>query len=116
MNTVGVVKSFATIALLLAFLIVLPAAREDEANQATKVTFDQPVQIPGRALPAGAYWFILPEDVTEHCGVRIFNPDRTTLYATLFTINAERLQSTGHTTFMRAHRGPAVRAVHHSQC
>jgi len=107
MNKVAVVKSFATIGLLLAFLIVLPAARADEANQATKVTFDQPVQIPGRVLPAGTYWFILPEDVTEHYLVRIFNSDRTTLYATLFTISGERLQATGHTTFRFAHRGPA---------
>ena len=38
MNKVGVVKSFATVALLLAFLIALPAARADEANQTTKVT------------------------------------------------------------------------------
>jgi hypothetical protein len=107
MNKVGVLKSFATIALLLAFLIALPAARADEANQATKVTFDQPVQIPGRVLPAGTYWFILPQDVTQHYLVRIFNSDRTTLYATLFAINAERLQSTGHTTFIFAHPGSA---------
>ena len=46
MNKVGVVRSFATIALLLAFLIVLPAARANEADQATQVRFDQPVQIP----------------------------------------------------------------------
>ncbi|MGA8104280.1 MAG: hypothetical protein WB869_19115 [Candidatus Acidiferrales bacterium] len=46
MSKVGVVRSLATIASLLAFLIVLPAARADEANQATKVRFDQPVQIP----------------------------------------------------------------------
>jgi hypothetical protein len=103
MNKVGVVKSFATIALLLAFLIALPAAGADEENQATKVTFDQPIQIPGRVLPAGTYWFILPQDVTQHYLVRIFNSDRTTQYATLFTINAERLQSTGHTTFIFAH-------------
>jgi hypothetical protein len=31
--------------LLLAFLLVLPAARADEKNQATKVTFDQAVQL-----------------------------------------------------------------------
>jgi hypothetical protein len=107
MNKVGVVKSFATMTLLLAFLIALPAARADEANQATKVTFDRPVQIPGRVLPAGTYWLILPQDVTQHYLVRIFNSDRTTLYATLFTINAARLQPTGHTTFILAHPASA---------
>jgi hypothetical protein len=107
MNKVAVVKSFATIALLLAFSIVLPGARADEANQATKVTFDQPVQIPGRVLPAGTYWFILPQDVTQHYLVRIFSSDRTMLYATLFTINAERPKPTDHTGFTFAERGSA---------
>ncbi len=66
MNKVGVVTSLATIALLLPFLIVLPAARADESDQATKVTFDQPVQVPGRVLPAGTYGFVLPADINEH--------------------------------------------------
>jgi hypothetical protein len=107
MNKVGVVKSFATIALLLAFLIALPAARADEANQATKVTFDQPVQIPGRVLPAGTYWFILPQDASQHFLVRIFGSDRTTLYATLFTIGAERPQPADYSVFTFAERGSA---------
>jgi Protein of unknown function (DUF2911) len=107
MNKVAVVKSFATIALLLAFSIVLPGARADKANQATKVTFDQPVQIPGRVLPAGTYWFILPQDVTQHYLVRIFSSDRTMLYATVFTINAERPEPTDHTAFTFTERGSA---------
>jgi hypothetical protein len=107
MNKVGVVKSFATIALLIAFLIALPAARADEANQATKVTFDQPIQIPGRVLPAGTYWFILPQDASQHYLVRIFSSDRTTLYATLFTIGAERPEPADHSAFTFAQRGSA---------
>ena len=50
---------------------------------------------------------MLPQDVTQHYLVRIFSSDRTTLYATLFTINAERRQSTDHTTFIFAERGSA---------
>jgi len=107
MKEVAVVKNFATIPFLLAFLIVLPAARADESNQATKVTFNEPVQIPGRVLPAGTYWFILPQDVNEHYEVRIFNSDRTVLYATLFTISAERLKPTNNSAFTFAERGPA---------
>ena len=53
MSKVGVVRSLATIALLLAFLIVLPAAPADETNQATKVRFDQPVQIPRTRTACG---------------------------------------------------------------
>jgi len=105
MKEVAVVRNFAVLALLLAFLIGLPAARADLANQATKVTFSQAVQIPGRVLPAGTYWFVLPEDVTEHFEVRIFNADRTMLYATVFTTDAQRVQTTGHGAFIFAERG-----------
>jgi len=107
MKKAAAVKNIATIAFLLAFLIVLPAARADESDQATKVTFNQPVQIPGRVLPAGTYWFISPQDVHEHYQVRIFNSDRTMIYATLLTIDAERLQPTGNSNFTFADRGSA---------
>jgi Protein of unknown function (DUF2911) len=99
MKEVTVVRKFATIALLLAFLIMLPAARADEANQATRVTFSQPVQIPGRVLPAGTYWFILPENVDDHNEVRICNADRTIFYGTVLTASATRLQARDETTF-----------------
>ncbi|MGA7624179.1 MAG: hypothetical protein WB630_18940 [Candidatus Acidiferrales bacterium] len=107
MKRVTVVKSFATIVFLLAFLIVLPAARGDQSDQATKVTFNQPVQIPGRVLPAGTYVFVLPAVATQHFLVRIFNADRTILYATVFTANAERSAATDSTVFGFAERGSA---------
>jgi hypothetical protein len=109
MNRVVIVKNIATIGLLflLAFLIATPATRADESNQATRVTFSQPVQIPGRVLPAGTYVFELPSDVTQHYLVRIFNADHTALYATIFTISAERQQATGNTAFTFADRGSA---------
>src|ERR1700743_2046080 len=99
MKRVTAVKSFAAVGLLflLALLIAQPAARADESDQATRVTFNQPVQIPGRVLPAGTYVFVLPSDVTQHYLVRVFNADRTELYATLFTISAERQQATSNT-------------------
>jgi Protein of unknown function (DUF2911) len=96
---VSVVRSFATIALSLAFLMALPAARADEENQATKVTFNQPVQIPGRVLAAGTYWFMLPNNADENYQVRIYNADRTVFYGTVLTINAERLQVTDKSAF-----------------
>jgi len=109
MKSITFVKSFATIGLLflLAFLIAMPAVRADESDQATKVTFSQPVQIPGRVLPAGTYLFVLPSDANEHYLVRIFNADRTELFATVFTISAERQEVTGNTAFTFADRGSA---------
>lgn len=105
MKKVTIAKSFISVVFLLAFLIVLPSARADQSNQATQVTFSQPVQLPGRVLPAGTYWFILPRDASQHFIVRIFNSDRTTVIATLHTINVERAVPTGHTEFTLAERG-----------
>jgi hypothetical protein len=96
---VAVVRKFSTIVLLLAFSMVLPAARASEANQATQVTFSQPIQIPGRVLPAGTYWFILPDNANDHDQVRIYNADRTVFYETVLTINAERSQATDKSAF-----------------
>jgi hypothetical protein len=105
MKKVTIVKSFITVVFLLAFLIVLPSARADQSDHATKVTFSQAVQLPGRVLPAGTYWFILPRDGSQHFIVRIFNSDRTALITTLYTINADRVVPTDHTAFTLAERG-----------
>jgi hypothetical protein len=92
-------RKFSTIVLLLAFLMILPGVRADESNQATKVTFTQAVQLPGRVLPAGTYWFILPQNINDHNQVRIYNADRTIFYGTVITINAERVQVTDKSAF-----------------
>jgi hypothetical protein len=69
-------------------LLMLPAARASETDQATKVTFSQTVQIPGRLLPAGTYWFVV-DPAFDSKIVRIFSQDRLTLCATLETIPSE---------------------------
>jgi hypothetical protein len=107
MKRASIVASFVSMLLLLAVLIVLPVAHADQGNQETRVTFSQPVQIPGRVLPAGTYVFVLPEEINDHFEVRIFNADRTMLVATLFTINTERSKPTDNTVFGLAERGSA---------
>ena len=82
-------KAFITLGLLLAFVAVLPSARADENDQATKLTFNQPVQIPGRVLSTGTYWFMLTNTQFERNIVRIYNSDRSTLIATLLTIDTQ---------------------------
>jgi hypothetical protein len=104
MKSKAVVKSFTTIAFLLACLIALPAARADEANQATKLTFNRSIQISGHVLPAGTYWFVLAS-IDSPSIVRVFNSDRSRLYATIFTVNAERLNTTDNTAITFAERG-----------
>ena len=90
---------------MLAFLNMLPAARASEGDQATKLTFNNSVQIPGRVLPAGTYWFIEVETSTSPKIIEVFNSDRSTLYATILTINAERSNPTDDTAITFANRG-----------
>ena len=98
-------KAISILGLLLAFVIILPVARADESDQATKLTFSQAVQIPGRVLPAGTYWFVLADtSIGSRNLIHIFNSDRSTLYATVSTITAERVQPSDHTTITFAER------------
>ena len=91
---------------MLAFLLLLPVARASENDQATKITFDHDVQIPGRVLPAGTYWFVLPYDISQHFLVHIYNSDGTVLITTLLTTSVEREKSTDKTEITFAERDP----------
>jgi hypothetical protein len=97
-------KTFVTLGSLLAFLILLPSARAAEYDQATKLTFNRQVQIPGRVLPAGTYWFVLDDNLDSRNIVEIFNSDRSMLYARVFTNNVETLTTANETTITFAER------------
>jgi len=99
-------KTVSILGLLLALAIILPTtARADEYDQASQLTFSQPVQIPGRVLPAGTYWFVLADvSIGNRNIIQIFNSDRSTLYATISTVAAERAQPSNHTAFTFAER------------
>lgn len=90
-------RKLITVAVLLAFLSMLPVARASEEDEATKLTFNQTVQIPGRVLPAGTYWFTLLDTASSRNVIQIFNSDRSILYATVLAVSAERLNKTDHT-------------------
>jgi hypothetical protein len=101
-------KVISILGLLFAFAIILPVARADQFDQASKLTFNQPVQIPGRVLPAGTYWFVVADtSVANRNIIHIFNSDRSTLYATLLTNGSARLQGSDKTTITFAERGAA---------
>jgi hypothetical protein len=89
--------------LVLAISILLPGLRADEANQATKVTFSQPVQIPGKTLPAGSYWIQLAR-IGDPGTVQIFS-EKHDLIATLFTISRDRREPTDQVGFVLANQG-----------
>jgi hypothetical protein len=75
----------------LAALIVMPsAARADQWNKLTYLTFSGPVQVPGHTLPAGTYTFKLA-DVNDRHVVQIYDKATSKLLATVLTIPDERL-------------------------
>ena len=98
-------KSLAVVfCLILACMVVLPAARAGEWDQMTKIEFSEPVEIPGAVLPAGTYWFVLANSSGERNIVQVFSSDWSKVYATFLTIATERMQSTNHTEIRLAER------------
>jgi hypothetical protein len=99
-------KGYIAVALIIASTLFFGlAAHADESDQATKITFSQPVQIPGQVLPAGTYLFKLEDSNSSQNLVQIFNADRTVLYATLQTVATERREPTGYTVLTLAEQG-----------
>jgi Protein of unknown function (DUF2911) len=89
---------------VLAYAVLPPIANADNWNQMTKLEFTQPVEIPGRFLPAGTYWFVLQNNDSGRNLVQIFSEDWRQLYATLSTVPTDRQQSTDRTEIEFAER------------
>lgn len=83
---------------------VVPVVHADEWDQATKVEFSQPVEIPGSTLPAGTYWFLLANTGIDRNIVQVFSSDWSVLYATLGTVPTERTRITSDSAFIFAER------------
>ena len=49
-------NTLSILGLMLTFTFMLPVVHADDWNQATRFTFNQPVQVPGHILPAGTYF------------------------------------------------------------
>jgi hypothetical protein len=75
--------------------LIAGTTRASEVDQAIKVNFSQPVQIPGRTLPAGTYYFSIINTIDRET-VQITNEDRTRTIALIQTINRERPEWEGH--------------------
>jgi LPXTG-motif cell wall-anchored protein len=73
-----------------------PAARADDWNKETKITFSQPVDVAGHVLVAGTYIFKMADANDRHI-VQIFSADGKRLIATVMTIPDYRLKATDET-------------------
>jgi hypothetical protein len=71
--------------------------RADEWDKKTTITFDEPVEIPGKVLPAGTYVFKLADSSSDRHIVQIFSADQKQVYATILAIPDERMEPTGKT-------------------
>jgi hypothetical protein len=83
--------------------MVTPNVRAQDDNafvKRTKVTFNQPVEIPGRVLAAGTYTMELLGSNSTRTIVRFFNEDRTKIIATVLGIPNLRLKATDKTVMM----------------
>jgi hypothetical protein len=101
----SVSKVLATSAFCLALIGVVtsPAARADDWNRKTVMTFSGPVEIPGvhlkgwAVLPAGTYVFKILDSQSDRHIVQIFNKDETQVLATILAIPNYRLKVTDNT-------------------
>jgi len=85
-----VIKTLGTATALAALLAAPAAARADEFNKLTKLTFSGPVQVPGHTLPAGTYAFKLADTNDRHI-VQVWDKDQRKLIATILAIPDNRL-------------------------
>ncbi|HKU26327.1 MAG TPA: hypothetical protein VJQ54_12710 [Candidatus Sulfotelmatobacter sp.] len=74
--------------------VLVPMARADQWNKETVVTFSNPVEVPGRVLPAGTYVFKLASSEADRQIVQIFTQDQRKLVATVLAVPDYRVQET----------------------
>jgi len=80
------------ICLMLLGTLLVPKGRADASDRKTIVTVNQPIQVPGKVLPAGTYVFKLlnSNDLTL---VAIYNADEMHLITTLRGISDSRMHT-----------------------
>lgn len=91
-------KGYIAVGLIIAFALFFElGAHADESDQATTISFNQPIQIPGKVLPAGSYLFKLIDHGAESNVVQVFSSDGTVLYGTFLTNATQRQEPAGDT-------------------
>jgi len=90
-----------------------PAARADEWNKETVMTFNEPVEIPGQVLTPGTYVFKLADSDTDREIVQVFTQNQQHLLATILAVPESRVTPTDETvvTFEERAAG-APQALH----
>jgi hypothetical protein len=74
-----------------------PAAKADEWDKQTVLTFNEPIEIPGKVLPAGTYVLKLYDSQSDRNVVQVFTEDQKHILATIMGIPTYRVEPTGKT-------------------
>lgn len=87
--------SFALLNLLVVFVasILVPIVRADQWDKETVVTFSNPVEVPGRVLPAGTYVFKIANSQDRHV-LQIFTHNQRKVLATIEAVPDYRVHTT----------------------
>jgi hypothetical protein len=88
----------AAFCLAVIWLVSAPAAYANDWDKATRITVNQPFEIPGMILPAGTYIVKIVDLAGERHVVRFFSEDESKIYATIIGIPDFRLTPTDDTS------------------
>lgn len=98
-------KLFSILAsLAIAGFWLVPAAKAGKWSELTKLTFSEPVEVPGHVLPAGSYWFQLLNLPSSRNVVEIYSSDWSKFYGAMVTSPDVRTQHIGRTELRLAER------------
>jgi hypothetical protein len=89
-----------SVCLLGIYALSVPSATADDWNRKTKVTFSEPVEVPGvglHILPAGTYIFKILDSQSDRHIVQIFNEAQDHVFTTILAIPNYRLHATDKT-------------------
>src|SRR3984893_2261027 len=105
-------KRFQFVAMIFCFvfvaLAIAPAAKADNFDKKTILTFSEPFEVPGvdaQILPAGTYVFKILDSLSDRNIVQIFSPYETHVYTTILAIANYRLKATDKTVLTFKERG-----------
>jgi hypothetical protein len=100
---------------IFAIVAFVPLAHAQEMNEGTRITFSEPVRIPGQLLSAGTYYFERANhgNAPNLNQIQIYDADHSHLLATIETVTAQRKHMTGGTmlTFAEGSNGEALALV-----
>ncbi len=87
-----------------ALAMIAPVVRADERDQATQLTFNQSIQIPGNVvLPPGTYWFKVADGTGSRNVVQVFDSNWS-IVATTIAVPTIRPEGTDHTMLKAGRR------------